>query len=127
MKTPMRAVVLFAHGARDPRWAEPFAAIAERLRQARPDATVVLAFLEFMQPDLAAATRGLVASGATHVDVVPLFLGQGGHLRNDLPPLVDALRTAHPGLAVRLHPAIGEDAAVIAAIAAAAATVVFGE
>jgi sirohydrochlorin ferrochelatase len=28
---------------------------------------------------------------------VPLFLGTGGHLRRDLPPLVDALRAAHPG------------------------------
>ena len=127
MTAARRGIVLFAHGARDPRWAEPFAAITARLRQARPDASVVLAFLEMMQPDLAAATRSLVEGGATHVDVVPLFLGQGGHLRNDLPPLVEALRGAHPGLTVALHPAIGEDAAVIAAIAAAAAAAVFGE
>jgi sirohydrochlorin cobaltochelatase len=127
MTNPGRAIVLFAHGARDPRWAEPFAAIAERLRFSAPGVAVALAFLELMQPDLGTATGQLVEGGVTRIDIVPLFLGQGGHLRKDLPPLVDALRAAHPGLEVRLHPAIGENAAVIAAIAAAAAAAAFGE
>ena len=59
---------------------------------------------------------------------MPLFLGTGGHLRNDLPPLVEALRAAHPGVEFRLHPAIGENDAVIAVVASAAlAAARFGE
>jgi sirohydrochlorin cobaltochelatase len=115
-----RALVLFAHGARDPRWAEPFEAVAARIRAAAPQLPVALAFLELMTPNLDAAVARLVSEGATGVDVVPLFLGTGGHLRQDLPPLVDALRSAHPGVAIRLHPAIGEHAAVTEAMARAA-------
>ena len=115
-----RAIVLFAHGARDPRWAEPFEAVAARVRVAAPASQVALAFLELMAPSLGDAVAGLVADGATRVDVVPLFLGSGGHLRRDLPPLVDALRTAHPGVEMQLHAAIGEHAVVIEAMAAAA-------
>jgi sirohydrochlorin cobaltochelatase len=115
-----QALVLFAHGARDPRWAEPFEAVAERVRAAAPGVPVVLAYLELMAPTLAAAVGKLVAEGATTVDVVPLFLGTGGHLRDDLPPLVDALRSAHPEVAIRLHAAIGEHAAVSEAMARAA-------
>jgi sirohydrochlorin cobaltochelatase len=115
-----RALVLFAHGARDPRWAEPFAAVAARVRAALPGCQVALAFLELMEPTLAGAAAGLVAAGATRIDVVPLFLGTGGHLRSDLPRLVGALRTANPGVEVRLHAAIGEHAAVVEAMAAAA-------
>ena len=123
-----RAIVLFAHGARDPRWAEPFEAVAARVRAAAPGCPVVLAFLELMAPTLADAVERLVAAGATRVDVVPLFLGTGGHLRQDLPPLVDAVRAAHPGIAIRLHAAIGEHAAVIEAMArAAVAAAGFGE
>ena len=118
-----RAIVLFAHGARDPRWAEPFEAIAARVRAAAPDCRVALAFLELMAPTLADSVAGLVAAGATRIDVVPLFLGTGGHLRRDLPPLVDALRAAHPAADIRLHAAIGEDAAVVEAMAAAAVAV----
>jgi sirohydrochlorin cobaltochelatase len=123
-----RALVLFAHGARDPRWAEPFEAVAARVRAAAPGVPVVLAFLELMQPSLAEAVAALVAEGATRVDVVPLFLGTGGHLRQDLPPLVEALRAAQPGVAIGLHAAIGEHAAVIDAMARASlAAAGFGE
>ena len=123
-----RAIVLFAHGARDPRWAGPFEAIAARVRAAAPGCRVALAFLELMTPTLADAAGGLVGAGVTRIDVVPLFLGTGGHLRKDLPPLVDALRVAHPGIDLRLHAAIGEHAAVVEAMAAAAvAAAGFGE
>ena len=44
----------------------------------------------------------------------------GGHLRDDLPPLVERIRRAHPRIEVRLHAAIGESAAIIDALAAAA-------
>ena len=115
-----RGLVLFAHGARDPRWAEPFEAVAERIRHAAPALAVRLAFLELMAPTLADAIEALAAAGATTVDVVPLFLGTGGHLRKDLPPLVEAVRAAHAALAIRLHAAIGEDEAVLDAMARSA-------
>ena len=115
-----RALVLFAHGARDPRWAEPFEAIAARVREAAAGATVRLAFLELMAPSLADAVDALVADGVDAIDVVPLFLGTGSHLRRDLPALADAVRAGHPGVELRLHAAIGEDASVHRALASAA-------
>ena len=115
-----RGLVLFAHGARDPRWALPFEAVARRARGSLPDTPVRLAFLELMQPGLAEAVASLAGEGVTDVDVVPLFLGGGGHLRNDLPRLTDAVRSGHPGLNIRLHPAVGEDEAVVEAMAQAA-------
>ena len=115
-----RALVLFAHGARDPRWAEPFEAVATCVRAAAPTLAVSLAYLELMAPSLDDAVAKQVASGATAIDVVPLFLGTGGHLRDDLPPLVERLCAAHPGVRIRLHAAIGEHAAVGEAMARAA-------
>ncbi len=115
------AVLLFAHGARDPRWAIPFEAVAARVRAQRPGCEVRLAFLEFMAPSIAEAGDDLAAQGCTQVQVVPLFLGAGGHVRKDLPALLDALRAAHPAVSFTLHPAVGELDAVIDAMAAAAA------
>jgi sirohydrochlorin cobaltochelatase len=52
------------------------------------------------------------------VTVLPMFLGAGGHVRKDLPLLIDALRAAHPaGLTWTLQPAIGEIAASPSAMA----------
>lgn len=113
-------ILLFAHGARDPLWARPFEAVAQRLRDRAPDMPVVLAFLELMTPDMHSAGHALAAQGCTAVSVLPLFLGAGGHVRKDLPALLDRLRGELPQVSWQLAPAIGEIDTVIAAIADAA-------
>jgi len=115
-----RGVILLAHGARDAAWAEPFEAIRRRLEALAPGTPVALAFLELMTPDLDGAARALVARGCQAITVVPAFLGVGGHVRRDVPALVDALARAHPGLDVALASALGEDAGVQDAMAKAA-------
>ena len=110
-------LILFAHGARDPRWAAPFEAVAAQVRRQRPGAAVLLAFLEFMAPSLPDAGAALVATGCTQVGVLPLFLGAGGHVRKDLPLLMDALRRDHPGVDFTLHAAVGEAGSVVLAMA----------
>jgi sirohydrochlorin cobaltochelatase len=112
-----RALILFAHGARDPRWAAPFEAIAAAVRERAPQLEVRLAYLELMTPDLESAAAELVAQGVRRIDVLPLFLGTGGHLRRDLPPKVEAVAARHPQLSIALHGAAGEAPAVVAALA----------
>ncbi|MEY4208845.1 MAG: hypothetical protein RLZZ20_1997 [Pseudomonadota bacterium] len=113
-----QALILFAHGARDPRWAIPFERLAERARQIRPDTPVSLAFLELMSPRLPERVDELVQNGFSQVSVVPVFLGQGGHVLRDLPPLIDELREKYPQLEIRLSKAVGEDESVQESIAA---------
>jgi len=115
-----RGLLLFAHGARDPQWADPFDDIARRVRLQRPGVPVALAFLELMAPDIVSAGATLAAAGCTAVTVVPLFLGAGGHVRRDIPAMLDGLRATHPGVTWTLTPAIGELAPVVAAMAATA-------
>ncbi|HEX6016522.1 MAG TPA: CbiX/SirB N-terminal domain-containing protein [Burkholderiaceae bacterium] len=118
---PPYGLVLFAHGARDPAWATPFEAVLARVRLLRPDAHVVLAFLEIMQPDLAEAGARLVEHGCRQIVVVPLFLGTGGHVRRDLPQQLQAMRTRYPDVDWLLLDPIGEHRDVIDAIARVAA------
>ena len=112
-----QALILFAHGARDPRWAAPFERLREIAQAALPGTAVTLAFLELMSPRLPEAVAELVRDGCEKVSLVPVFLGQGGHVLRDLPVLVEELRGTHPGLEISVAPAVGEDAAVLAAIA----------
>ncbi len=114
-----RGIVLFAHGARDARWAEPFERLAEKVRAAAgPGVTVSLAFLELMSPDLPAAVAAQVAAGCASITVVPVFFGQGGHVRRDLPAILDTCRATHPGVDIRHAVPVGEDDAVLDALAA---------
>ena len=110
-------LVLFAHGARDPEWAEPFRAIADRVAATRPDLAVRLAFLEFQKPALADAISELVTAGHQRIRIAPLFMAQGGHLKNDVPKLLDGIRAGHPSLKLELLPAIGDVAELRGAIA----------
>ena len=112
------ALVLFAHGARDPRWAQPFQRLQAIARERLPDAQVELAFLELMEPRLPAVVTRLAEEGCTQVSVVPVFLGQGGHVLRDLPPMIEELRAAHPQLQLSVANAVGESPAVLDAIAA---------
>ena len=112
-------LILFAHGARDPRWAEPFQQVADAVARQCPQACVRLAFLELMQPSLPEAAAQLLAHGCSAITVQPLFLGTGGHLRRDLPALMASLEQAHSGVHWRLRPAIGEHPDVIDAMAQA--------
>jgi len=112
-----KAIILFAHGARDPEWARPFERLRAALAAFAPDLVLELAYLEMMQPDLATAADSLIARGVTAINVVPVFMAQGGHLKRDLPLLVEASRRKHPGIPFTLQAAVGEAQAVIDAMA----------
>ena len=110
-------LILFAHGARDPRWAEPFERLLRRVRSLQPEVECRLAYLEIMKPDLDEAAGELIALGCDEVRIAPVFLGEGGHVRRDLPTLIENLRSKYPGTFITQLPAAGEDADVLEAIA----------
>jgi sirohydrochlorin cobaltochelatase len=106
--SPLPALILFAHGARDPDWSIPFRDIQLRLQSRRPGLAVELAYLEIMQPTLPEAAAKLATAGCRHILIAPLFMGQGGHLKRDLPRLIDDMRQRHPNVAFELLPAAGD-------------------
>ena len=113
MNADRHAVVLFAHGSRDPLWSRPIEAIAMRMAALQPDIPVRCAYLELMQPDLPDAVQILADAGAQHIRIVPMFLGVGKHARQDLPALVQLLAARYPGIGFHLEPAIGEHPQVV--------------
>jgi sirohydrochlorin cobaltochelatase len=114
----VRGIVLFAHGARDPGWARPFEAIRERVRASRPEYRIELAYLEFMSPAIDEAVEAVIAEGALCVSVFPLFMSEGGHVRRDIPRILDDVRAKHPRIPIALESAIGEVPEILDAIAA---------
>ena len=109
-------IILFAHGARDPDWARPLERLKRMLAERMPEAMIEPAFLEHMAPGLEEAASDLIARGATELSIVPVFIANGGHLREDLPRRVDALTAKHPGVPVRIAPPIGEVDTILSAI-----------
>jgi len=111
------ALILFAHGARDPAWAAPFERVLAKVRERAPERAPMLAYLDLMQPDLASAIATQAGRGFASIRIVPLFLGPGGHVRNDLRRIIDEARESQPGVAIDLTAPAGEDDDVVAALA----------
>lgn len=110
------ALVLFAHGSRDPDWAAPFRRVQQRVAADKPALAVELAFLEMMQPSLPDAVNRLVAAGRERITIAPLFMAQGAHLKRDLAKLIADMQAHHPAIEIELLPAAGEIDAVIDAM-----------
>lgn len=117
LSTSQSAIVLFAHGARDERWKEPFLKLQDIIRSHQPTQRVELSFLELMSPSLPNIVDDLVNEGYLEIVVIPIFFGQGGHIRRDFPAILKECQSKHPQLQLSAKAAVGEDLSVLEAIA----------
>jgi sirohydrochlorin cobaltochelatase len=102
-----RGLILFAHGSRDPAWGASLHALARELGAQDATLEVRCAFLELQAPDLGSAVAEL-APQVQRLWVCPVFWAANGHVRRDLPALLDEVRRAHPRLQLELLPALSD-------------------
>jgi sirohydrochlorin cobaltochelatase len=100
------ALVLVAHGSRDPRWRAPFERLVEALRAA--GTRVELGYLEAASPSIPEAIEAAATAGARRITVLPLFMASGGHVAEDIPRLLEPLFARWPDLVVTQLPPVGE-------------------
>lgn len=108
-----QAIIVFAHGSKDTLWRQPVEAVAARVQALAPGVQVRCAYLEWTSPTLMSAMSELVTLGAKSIRILPMFLGIGKHLREDLPLLIDELITQYPEVQVSVLPSVGENLQVI--------------
>ncbi len=108
------ALVLVAHGSRDPRALATVRRLVERIRRQRPGLPVHLGHIELNAPLL---PDTLAALGDREAVLVPLLLSRGYHVRQDIPEMADASRVRarfaaplgpHPLLVETLHQRLAE-------------------
>lgn len=121
------ALILFVHGARDPEWASPMRRVQAAIRQRVVGVPVELAFLEFIAPTLPDCAAQLVGQGAQKIVVLPMFIARGGHLKKEVPEMLEILRSTYPDVAFVLGGVIGENEGVVRAMAEAALEVAGSE
>lgn len=112
-------ILLFAHGSRDPAWAQPMQALQQRLAARSPDAVVGCAYLELMTPDFASAVAEMVERGCSVIRIAPVFWARGRHLNRDLRALIDDAQRRYPDLRCECLPVLSELDGVLDAVAEA--------
>jgi len=121
---PKTALILFAHGARDPDWASPLHRVKAAVHARHPEMRVELAFLEIMDPKLQDCAASLSSEGFERIVILPMFIAQGGHIKKDTPLILDQLRQLYPGVIFELAGPVGEAERIVQTIAAHALTLV---
>ncbi|MFB7999219.1 sirohydrochlorin chelatase [Streptomyces sp. NPDC056002] len=94
------ALVVVAHGSRDPRALATVQALLDKVREERPGLPVHLGHIELNEPLLTDTLAGLAPGRAV---LAPLLLSRGYHVKQDIPA---ALATA-PHLTARVAPPLG--------------------
>ena len=101
-------IVILAHGSNDPVWCDTFEQHLGRLIAALGKDRVRLAYMQFTEPTLDSVADEASRHGVEALKLMPLFLSAGGHVRDDIPRLVQRARQRHPGLSIEVLPPIGE-------------------
>jgi sirohydrochlorin cobaltochelatase len=96
------ALLIAAHGSRDPAGIEEFEAFADAWQRLRPDRLQASGYLEFARPTIGEAIDSLVQQGARQVSVVPAMLMAAGHVKNDVPSEIAEARERHPAVTFRM-------------------------
>ncbi len=112
----MRGMILIVHGSRDPKWRNVFGTFMEKVTAALPGQAVILAFMELASPTLEEAVVQLIESGCNEIEVLPLFMADGGHVDHDIPAQIRDTRVKFPSVVLNQLPPVGKHPAVQAAM-----------
>jgi sirohydrochlorin cobaltochelatase len=114
----LKALILLAHGSRDPLGTQPLAQIRAWVQAAQPELLVREAYLSLNQPSLEDCVEDLHHSGHDSVTVLPLLVARGQHLNVELPLLMRGLQERFPAMSLRLGPHLGADEAIVGLVLA---------
>lgn len=109
---PRTALLLIAHGSREPQANRELHEAAARLRGSGIGCSVFPCFLEIESPDIPSAFEQATAGGAENIIAFPYFLSTGAHVRKDIPEILASCARNHPTVNVTLTRALGPDPAL---------------
>lgn len=109
-------LVVAGHGTRDAAGQADAFALVDRVREVLPGVRVEVGFVELTSPSIDTALSEVLATGAPSAVVVPLMIGTGGHVREDIPEAIAAGQREHAGASVVYTRHLGAPAALVGAV-----------
>lgn len=109
-----KLTILFSHGSKDPQWKAEMEALSAPAKHISGD--VLTAYMELCSPSLEEIIVEKGADNIDHINLLPVFLATGKHLKYDIPSQVAAL-TEKYGIPIDILPPIGHHPLLAKAIA----------
>jgi sirohydrochlorin cobaltochelatase len=111
-------IMVCGHGSRDEGAVREFARVAEGLRKLMPETPVEYGYLEFATPIIRDGLDKLKEQGVTRVLAVPGMLFAAGHVKNDIPSVLNTYAAQNEGINIELGKELGIDPRMIRAAGA---------
>ena len=105
----MKGVLIVGHGSRRKETALTLESVVEMARKRLPYILVEIAYMEFSERSIPAGLDALTSRGANEIAVVPYFLFDGIHIREDIPEELKKYRAEHPDVKITMGKPLGED------------------
>ena len=111
-------VMVCGHGSRDDEAIGEFAAVAAGLAGRLPQYPVASGFLEFARPVIRDGLDELRRKGVERILAVPGMLFAAGHVKNDIPSVLNEYMTRHPRIRIEYGRDLDLDARLLRVAAA---------
>ena len=108
-------VMVCGHGSRDEDAISEFRSVARGIRERLPQFDVDSGFLEFATPIISERLEALRQRGNRRILAIPGMLFAAGHVKNDLPSVINTYAARHPELEVIFGRDLGIDMKLIRA------------
>jgi sirohydrochlorin ferrochelatase len=105
----MTGVLVLAHGSREKETENTLDRIVSILRQNLQIDHIEKAFLQFSDISLASGLEKLIQLGVSDIKIVPYFLFEGVHIKEDIPNEIKEFNQAHPQVTITLGRTLGVD------------------
>ena len=105
----MDGVLLLAHGSRAKETAQTMEAIAEQTRRILPGKLIQTAYMQFGEINIEKGLSMLMEQGVTRIKVIPYFLFDGIHIREDIPNELEQFIKKHPHMELTFGKTLGTD------------------
>lgn len=106
----MKAILILAHGSREKKTLDTLEKITQMTKDQLPEVLIETAYMEFCEINLEKGLDILVGKGAKEIVVVPYFLFEGIHIREDIPREIEEYLKDHQDIKVTMGNTLGADA-----------------
>ena len=105
----MNGVLILAHGSRARKTEETLNKVVDMVRAKLPEHIIEIAYMEFSDVNIAMGLDNMVNQGITNIKVVPYFLFEGIHIKEDIPNELAEYLKEHEGITVTMASTLGAD------------------
>lgn len=105
----MTGILLLAHGSREGDTEQTMRQITEYVKIALQNDMVEEAYLQFREKNLEQGLLSLIGRGADAIKIIPYFLFEGVHIKEDIPAELREFGSRYPNISITMGKTLGAD------------------